>query len=107
MITTKRQETIVAMSRPTTFFRVVILITLMLAGESVFLLPFILARIFRPTLLDVLGLTNLQLGAAYSLYGVLALVSYFFGGPLADRFAARRLMAVALAATALVQNQRT
>lgn len=81
--------------------RAITILTLMTAGEGMFLLPFILARVFRPTLLDVFGLTNLQLGRAYTVYGVVALVSYILGGPLADRFAARRLMTAALVATAL------
>lgn len=59
-----------------------------------------LARVFRPTLLEVLGLSNLQLGAAYSAYGLVAIGAYLFGGPLADRFAPRRLIVVALLATA-------
>jgi len=71
----------------------------MAAGESVFLLPFVLARVFRPTLLDVFGITNLELGTAFSAYGVVAMAAYFAGGPLADRFSARRLMSAALVAT--------
>lgn len=74
---------------------------LVAAGEMVFALPFVVARVFRPTLLDVFGLTNLQLGTAFAVYGVVAMASYFPGGPLADRFSARRLIAVALVATAL------
>ncbi len=74
---------------------------LIVAGEMVFALPFIVARVFRPTLLDVFGITNLQLGAAFSLYGVVAMVAYLPGGPLADRFSARRLMAVALVLTSV------
>ncbi len=77
------------------------MLALVVAGEAVFALPFVLARVFRPTLLDVLGITHLQLGAAMSVYGVVAMLSYFPGGPLADRFGPRRLMAVALALTAL------
>jgi nitrate/nitrite transporter NarK len=73
---------------------------LIAAGEAVFFLPFIIARVFRPTLLDVFGLTNFELGTAFSVYGVVAMVAYFAGGFLADRYAARRLMAAALAATA-------
>jgi MFS transporter, GlpU family, inner membrane protein len=79
----------------------VTLITIILAGESIFFLPFVLARIFRPTLLKVFDVTNLQLGVAFSVYGIVAMLSYFFGGPLADKFSARKLMAVALWATAL------
>jgi nitrate/nitrite transporter NarK len=81
--------------------RRLILVTLIAAGEAAFLLPFVLARVFRPTFLDVFGVTNLQLGTAFSLYGIVAMVSYFAGGPLADRFSARRLMAAALFATGL------
>ena len=73
----------------------------MIAGEAIFLLPFVLSRIFRPTFLDVFGITNLQLGTAFSLYGIVAMVSYFAGGPLADRFSARNLIVSALLATSL------
>ncbi|MBT8256469.1 MAG: MFS transporter [Bacteroidia bacterium] len=74
---------------------------LILAGEAVFILPFVLARVFRPTVLDVFDLTNLELGTCFSIYGIVALVSYVFGGPLADRFPPRKLMATALILTAL------
>ena len=81
--------------------RGLVLLALIAAGEAVFFLPFVLARVFRPTLLDVFGITNLELGTAFSLYGVVAMAAYFAGGPLADRFSARRLMALALLATGL------
>lgn len=74
--------------------------SLIVAGESAFLLPFVLARVFRPTLLDVFGLTNLELGTAYFVYGIVAMAAYFLGGPLADRFRARTLLAIALTSTA-------
>ncbi|MEM9591158.1 MAG: MFS transporter [Pseudomonadota bacterium] len=80
--------------------RVLSIAALVIAGESVFLLPFVLARVFRPTLLDVFDLTNLELGTAYSVYGVVAMAAYFFGGPLADKYPARILLAVALVSTA-------
>jgi len=76
-----------------------VLLAIILAGEAIFFLPFVLARIFRPTLLRVLEITNLELGLAFSVYGIIAMGSYFFGGPLADKFAARKLMAYALWAT--------
>jgi MFS family permease len=72
------------------------LFTLIIAGESIFFLPFVLARVFRPTLLDLFGISNTELGLWFSLYGVVAMVSYLLGGPLADRFPARNLMAIAL-----------
>jgi len=71
-----------------------------LAGESVFILPFVLARIFRPTVLEVFNLTNVQLGLCFSTYGLVALLSYLLGGPIADKFAPRKLIAVALWLTA-------
>ncbi|MCA9211633.1 MAG: MFS transporter [Planctomycetales bacterium] len=74
---------------------------LILAGEAAFLLPFVLPRIFRPTVLEAFELDNVQLGQCFSVYGFVALVSYFFGGPLADRFAPRKLMAIALVTTSL------
>ncbi|OAV43156.1 nitrate/nitrite transporter [Lewinella sp. 4G2] len=76
------------------------LLLLVLAGESVFVLPFVLPRVFRPTVLDSFGLDNTQLGLCFSAYGVVALLSYLFGGPLADRFPPRKLMATALWLTA-------
>ncbi len=90
------------MSAPseTAFVRSMVMIALIAAGEAVFGLPFVLARVFRPTVLDVFGLTNLELGVAFSLYGIVGMIAYFTGGPLADRYSARRLMAVALVATA-------
>ena len=78
-----------------------ILILLILAGEAIFVLPFVLARIFRPTFLEVFALNNFQLGSCFSVYGVVALLSYLFGGSFADKYAPRTLMAVALVMTAL------
>jgi len=77
------------------------LLLLVLAGESIFIIPFVLARVFRPTVLEVFDLDNVQLGLCFSLYGMVALLSYLFGGPLADKFPPRKLIAVALWTTAL------
>ncbi len=77
------------------------LLLVILAGESVFILPFVLSRVFRPTVLDAFGLDNVQLGLCFSVYGVVALVSYLFGGPLADKYPPRKLIAMALWMTAL------
>lgn len=74
---------------------------LILAGEAVFILPFVLPRIFRPTVLDVFQLSNVQLGFCFSVYGLTAMVSYLIGGPLADKYPPRKLIAVALWMTAL------
>ena len=76
------------------------ILLLILAGEAVFILPFVLARVFRPTFLATFELTNLELGLCFSVYGVTALISYLFGGVLADRFKPHKLMATALWLTA-------
>ena len=81
--------------------RISVMMVLIAAGEAIFILPFVVSRIFRPTVLDVFGLTNVQLGTAFSLYGVVAMLAYFPGGPVADRFSARRLITAALVATSL------
>jgi sugar phosphate permease len=73
---------------------------LIVAGEAVFALPFHLTRFFRPTVLEIFQLSNTELGAAQGVYGILAMASYFLGGPLADRFTARKLLATSLWMTA-------
>ena len=77
------------------------ILLLILAGESIFILPFVLARIFRPTFLDVFNLTNFELGACFSVYGVVALLSYLYGGAIADKYPPRKLISGALILTAL------
>ena len=52
--------------------RAIILFTLVIAGEVIFFLPFVLARIFRPTLLAYFDITNTELGRWFSVYGVIA-----------------------------------
>jgi MFS family permease len=74
---------------------------LILAGEAVFILPFVLPRIFRPTVLDVLQIENFEWGLATATYGIVAVPSYLLGGPLADKYPPRKLMAIALWMTAL------
>jgi len=77
------------------------LLLLILAGESVFVLPFLLPRVFRPTVLETFTLDNVQLGLCYSVYGTVALLSYLFGGVVADRFLPRKLIAISLWLTAV------
>lgn len=79
----------------------VYLILLILSGEAIFILPFVLPRVFRPTVLDVFQLDNVALGLCFSVYGVVAMASYLLGGPLADRYPPRKLIAIALWLTAL------
>ncbi|MBW2715694.1 MAG: MFS transporter, partial [Deltaproteobacteria bacterium] len=72
---------------------------LIFVGEVMFSLPFHIPRYFRATVLDVFGLSNAQLGDVFAVYGITAASAYFLGGPLADRFPARKLIATSLLAT--------
>jgi MFS family permease len=78
-----------------------ILVTLMLIGEGVFILPFLITRLFRPTFLEVFGMTNFQLGSAFSVYGIVAMVSYFLGGPIADKYPPKKLLIFSLIITGI------
>ena len=77
------------------------LMLLIFGGESIFILPFVLSRVFRPTVLDTFALDNTMLGLCFSAYGLVALLSYPLGGPLADKYPPRKLIAIALWMTAL------
>ena len=79
--------------------RALFMAALIVAGEAIFSLPFHVARFFRPTVLEVFQLSNTELGVVQAVYGVVAMLAYFPGGPLADRVSARRLLTLSLAAT--------
>jgi|TARA_B110001469_G_C9644865_1_gene325501 sugar phosphate permease len=74
---------------------------LVLAREVVFFLPFVIPRIFRPYVLSVYEISNTELGSCFSAYGIVAMISYFFGGPLADKYQPKLLMSLGLILTAL------
>lgn len=77
------------------------ILLLILSGELIFLLPYVLARVFRPTFLEVFNLNNLELGSLFSVYGTVALLSYVYGGVISDRFQPKKLIAYSLFFTAL------
>lgn len=80
--------------------RYISMLALILSGEAIFFLPFVLIRVFRPTVLEVFELSNFQLGIVFSVYGIIAMISYFFGGPIADKIQSRKLITFALVLTA-------
>ena len=67
----------------------------------IFSLPFHLTRYFRPTILEAFAITNSELGDAFAIYGLTAMISYFPGGILADKFSIRYLMSGSLIATSV------
>lgn len=75
--------------------------SLIVAGEAVFIPPFHLGRYFKSSFLETFGITELELGEAQAIYGIVAMASYVLGGPIADRFAPRVLLTVSLLLTAV------
>ena len=80
--------------------RFLIIFCLVLVGEAIFSLPFHIARFFRPSFLEVFNFSNADLGDVFAVYGVTAMLAYFPGGMIADRFSARKLLTFSLIATA-------
>lgn len=76
------------------------MLTLIIAGEAIFLLPFILMRVFKPIIRDVFVISDAEIGEAQALYGLTAVISYFIGGFLADKWQARKLLTLSLILTA-------
>ena len=77
------------------------LFALIVSGEMIFSLPFHLTRYFKPSILEVFSITNAELGDAFAIYGITAMLSYVPGGILADKFSTRLLMTCSLIATSL------
>ena len=74
---------------------------MILSGELIYILPYFLPRVFRPTFLAVFDLNNIELGSLFSVYGSVAFFSYIFGGTFADKFLPRKLIATSLILTSL------
>jgi len=74
---------------------------LIVAGEAIFLLPFILIRVFKPIIREAFVVSDAQLGEVQAFYGITALISYFFGGFIADKWEARKLIAISIFLTGL------
>lgn len=64
-------------------------------------LPYLKSTFYDPMRL-ALGLDHQQLGNLLSVYGILATVLYFFGGFLADKFSAKKLMSFSLVSTGIL-----
>jgi len=77
------------------------MLSLILAGEAVFILPYHPGRYFKTRILSTFGIDEFQFGQLGAVYGAVAMACYLLGGPLADRFSPRKLMSVSLVATGL------
>jgi len=58
-------------------------------------------RVFRPIIRDALVIRDFEIGKAQAFYGITAMVSYVFGGFLADKWEPRKLISLSLMLTAL------
>ncbi len=85
---------------PSGWCRALTMMSLIFAGEAVFLPAFHLGRYFKTPLLVTFDIDILQLGQLGAIYGVAATGCYFLGGPLADRWSPRKLLAGSLVVTA-------
>lgn len=74
---------------------------IIISGEVIFMLPFLIPRLYRPLMLEAWGLTNTDIGKAFSAYGISAMFSYILGGHFADKYSPRYLLTISLIATAL------
>jgi predicted MFS family arabinose efflux permease len=83
-----------------TFRRWLIMACLCLSGEFIFMLPF-LREIYHIPLQKALDLSNTQFGVLMSAYGIVAMLSYFPGGWLADRVSPRKLLTISLVSTGI------
>ncbi len=70
------------------------------AGETIFMLPFMIPRLYRPLMLEAWSLTNTDIGIGFAAYGVTSTVSYLIGGAFADKYNPKVLISVSLVATA-------
>jgi predicted MFS family arabinose efflux permease len=82
------------------FRRWLVMTCLCLSGGIIYLLPF-LREVYYIPLQKALHLSNTQLGVLMSVFGITALLTYFPGGWLADRFSPRKLMTLSLALTGM------
>lgn len=80
--------------------RLIALVFITLAGEAIFMLPFLIPRLYRPLMLETWNLDNTDIGHAFFAYGVAAMISYVFGGPFADKYQPRALISLSLVLTA-------
>lgn len=76
------------------------MLSLILAGEAVYIPPFHLNRYFKSSMLEAWGIDESQLGNLFAVYGIVAMVCYFLGGPVADRVSPSKLLSFSLIATA-------
>ncbi|MGE7907727.1 MFS transporter [Peribacillus sp. NPDC094092] len=77
------------------------LVILIIAGEMIYTLPYF-RNYYYDVFLNAFHLTNTQMGTLGSAYGVCCLISYIFGGYVADRWRTKHLLSLSLLATGIL-----
>ena len=89
------------MKRAGSFERFTVMACLVAGGEAIYTLPYFLRRDYANSLTGALGVSQTELGTLSALFGIVAMLSYFPGGWLADRIPTRLLFTGSLLATAV------
>lgn len=76
------------------------LMILAIGGGIIFQLPFIRLMFYRP-FIEAMGLTDGQYGKIASAYGTSAVVCYFLGGYIADKYSPRKLISFSFVSTGI------
>lgn len=74
------------------------LIILIIAGEIIYTLPYF-RNYYYDVFLNEFHLTNTQMGSLGSVFGITCLISYIFGGYVADRWKTKHLLTISLIVT--------
>lgn len=74
------------------------LLILIIAGEMIYTLPYF-RNYYYDVFLEAFNLTNTQMGSLGSAYGICCIISYIFGGYVADRFKTKHLLSLSLIMT--------
>lgn len=74
---------------------------IIISGEAIFMLPFLIPRLYRPLMLDAWSLNNTDIGLGFAAYGITSTLSYLLGGAFADNYNSKTLISISLGATAL------
>lgn len=75
-----------------------VLVVITIAGAMIYGLPYFRSY-FYDAYLSTYHLTNTQMGTFGSMFGIFGMISYLFGGVVADMFPPRKLMSVSLILT--------
>ena len=74
------------------------LILITIAGSVIYGLPYFRSY-YYDAYLEAYHLTNTQMGMFGSMFGILGMISYLFGGVVADMFSSRKLMSLSMVLT--------